>query len=135
MKIVISILIIAGVIFGGYKLWEYWDTTNENENRGHTSAATQVPSEQLQGLPRELEASLQQAQKGGTKTMKAWLEKVKSSKLVKDPRLGGIELDYVLLITKDDPLEAKRIFHDVKERTPPDSPLYPRIKALEKTYE
>lgn len=134
MKIVISILIIAGVIFGGYKLWEYWDTMKENENRSTTSTV-QVPSEQLQGLPRELEASLQQAQKNGPKAMKAWIDKVKSSRLVKDPRLGGIELDYLLLITKDDPLEAKRIFHDVKERTPPDSPLYPRIKALEKTYE
>ena len=135
MKIAITILIIAGVFFGGYKLWEYWDSMKENESRAATSTVVQISSEQLPGLPRELEPSLQQAQKGGPKTMKAWLDKVKSSRLVKEPRLGGIELDYVLIITKDDPLEAKRIFHDVKERTPPDSPLYPRIKALEKTYE
>ena len=135
MKIAITILIIAGVVFGGYKLWEYWDTMKEGESRASTSSVVQVASDQLPGLPKELEPSFQQAQKNGPKAMKAWLEKTKSSRVVKDPRLAAIELDYVLMITKDDPIEAKRIFHDVKERTPSDSPLYPRIKALEKTYE
>ena len=133
MKIVISILIIAGVAFGGYKLWEYWDTTNENE--GKSTTVQPISPGQLKGLPEKLEASLQQAQKGGPKAMKAWLEKTKPSGMVLDPRLAAIELDYVLMITKDDPVEAKRIFHEVKDRTPNDSPLYPRIKALEKTYE
>jgi hypothetical protein len=134
MKAVISILIVIGVIFGGYKLWEYWDTTNENEGKAPPTT-TQVSSEQLKGLPQKLEQSLQKAQKGGPKALKAWLDKTKPSGMVQDPRLAAIELDYVLMITKDDPLEAKRIFHEVKERTPTDSPLYPRIKGLEKTYE
>ena len=133
MKIVISILIIVGVVFGGYKRWEYWDATNENE--GKPTTVQPISAEQLKGLPQKLEPSLQQAQKGGPKAMKAWLEKTKPSGMVQDPRLAAIELDYVLMITKDDPVEAKRIFHEVKERTPTDSPLYPRIKALEKTYE
>ena len=134
MKAAIAILIVAGVIFGVYKGWEYWDTMKENETRVANSNTTQfTPSDQLPGLPKPLEKSLQQAQSGGPKTMKAWLDMYKPS--VKDPRLAAIELDYVLLITKDNPIEAKRIFRDVKARTSPDSPVYPRIQALEKTYE
>ena len=33
MKAAIAILIIAGAVFGAYKVWEYWDKTNENESR------------------------------------------------------------------------------------------------------
>jgi hypothetical protein len=63
------------------------------------------------------------------------LETTKQAKAVKDPRLAWIELDYVLMITKDDPVQAKRVFQDVKQRTPPESKIYPRIKSLEKNYE
>jgi hypothetical protein len=135
MKAVIAILIIAGVAFGGYKVWEYWDTMKESEGKRQTAASVEVSPDKLTGLPQKLEPTLQEAQKGGAKTLKAWLDKIKPAGLVKDPRLASIELDYVLMITKDDPIEAKRIFHQVKDRTPADSPLYPRIKALEKTYE
>jgi hypothetical protein len=39
------------------------------------------------------------------------------------------------MISVKDPVEAKKIFAEVKKRTPPDSPIYPRIKLLSKTYE
>jgi hypothetical protein len=135
MKAVITILIVVGVFFGAYKLWEYWDTMKESGTQGKTAQTVEVSPDKLTGLPEKLEPGLQEAQKGGAKTLKAWLDKTKPAGLVKDPRLASIELDYVLMITKDDPIEAKRIFHQVKDRTPADSPLYPRIKALEKTYE
>jgi len=54
---------------------------------------------------------------------------------VDDPRKAWIELDYVVGIAKDDPQKRKRIFADVKGRTPTTSPVYARIKTLEKTYE
>ena len=135
MKAVIAILIVVGVAFGAYKVWEYWDTMKESEGKRQTVATVEVSPDKLTGLPQKLEPSLQEAQKGGAKTLKVWLDKTKPAGLVKDPRLASIELDYVLMITKDDPIEAKRIFHQVKDRTPADSPLLPRIKALEKTYE
>jgi hypothetical protein len=40
-----------------------------------------------------------------------------------------------LLITRSDPAEAKKIFAEVKQRTPPSSPIWPRIAELEKTYQ
>jgi hypothetical protein len=44
-------------------------------------------------------------------------------------------LDYVVLVAKDDPAEARRVFTRVKTRTSTTSPVYPRIESLAKTYE
>src|SRR5258705_10658985 len=134
MKALITILIVVGVAFGAFKIWEYWEAV-ENEREKEKNPPAQITGERLDGVPYKLEASLQQAQKGGPKALKAWLEQTKRAGAVKDPRLAWIELDYVLMITKDDPLEAKKIFADVKQRTPPDSPIAQRIKSLEKNYE
>jgi hypothetical protein len=54
---------------------------------------------------------------------------------VKDPRLAWIELDYVVMLSPSDPVEAKKLFAQIKKRTPADSPIMPRIRSLEKTYE
>jgi len=44
-------------------------------------------------------------------------------------------LDYVLVAAPGDPAEARRVFAQVKARLTPRSPVYPRMKQLEKTYE
>lgn len=54
---------------------------------------------------------------------------------VADPRLASIELDYVVLVAREDIAEARKVFAQVKQRTPPASLVYPRIKQLEKTYD
>jgi len=41
----------------------------------------------------------------------------------------------MVLIARMDPVEAKKIFADIKDRIPTNSPIYPRIRQLEKTYE
>ena len=134
MKALITILIVVGVAFGGYKIWEYWDNV-EHEREMRANPPPEMTGDRLAGLPQQLEQSWRDAEKGGAKTLKPWLDKVKPTGMVKDPRLAWIELDYVLMITKDDPVQAKRIFAEVKQRTPSDSPVLPRIKALEKNYE
>ena len=50
MKALITILIIVGVAFGGYKMWEYWDTMKEREAKGNASALLQISSAQMSGL-------------------------------------------------------------------------------------
>jgi len=135
MKAVLTLLIIAGVLFGAYKMWEYWDTMDQQRISGAGTAGSSVvrsPSS-LPGLDYRYEESLATAQKGGAKSLKAWLDQYQS--LVQDPRLAWIELDYVLLVSKEDPIQAKRTFAKVKKRVPADSPVYQRIKDLEKTYE
>jgi hypothetical protein len=44
-------------------------------------------------------------------------------------------LDYVLLISHQDPAEARRIFKDIQDRTPTFSPVYDRVKRLEKAFQ
>jgi hypothetical protein len=136
MKALIAILIILVVGLGGWKLWEYWDNVSlQREASQRSGNNPNLVPEQLQGLPFQLEPTLREASKEGASGLKNWLEKYKKSPLVKDPRLAWIELDYVVLVSREDPLEAKRVFNEVKKRTPLDSPVYPRIKSLEKNYE
>lgn len=93
----------------------------------------EVRPQELQGVPSQLESSLAKAKEGGSKTMKAWLDAY--AKSVRDPRLASIQLDYVLLVAREDPVEARRVFAEVKKRTPANSPVYPRVKQLESTYQ
>ena len=135
MKALITILVVAAAIFGGWKLLDYWgELANEREARQQPSTSSIDPST-LQGLPPQMEAPLKEAYRKGAAGLKEWLEKYRRSPQVKDPRLAWIELDYVVLITHDNPAEAKRVFAGVKQRVSPQSPVYQRVKALEKTYE
>ncbi len=131
---VISVLIIAAVLFGGWGLFKYWETfENQKATEAKEAAAKTVVPEQLAGMPYELQASLDAAMKQGPQAMQNWLRTY--SRSLQDPRLAWIELDYCGLIYRNDPREAKRIFAAVKERTPANSPVRPRIEAMQKTYE
>lgn len=133
MKIAIGILILALIGFGGFKLWEYWDATEQNKIKPDPTANVQPQS--LQGLPQGLEQPLQDAQAKGPEAFREFIDNIKKSPLVKDPRLAWIELDYVVMLAGKDPAEARKVFRKVKERTPADSPVYARVKSLEKTFE
>ena len=133
MKIAIGILILALVGFGGYKLWEYWAQTEQN--KVVADPAANIRPESLQGLPQPLEPQLKEAQDKGPEAFREFIANIKKSPLVKDPRLAWIELDYVVMVARTDPAEAKRVFRKVKERVPADSPVYPRIQSLQKTFE
>lgn len=136
MKLLISILIILGVTVGGYKLWEHWNEVKEQGIAERKAAAgADINPEQLPGLPYQLANKLREAQQAGPDTFKRFIDGCKNFPDVKDPRLAWMELDYMVMISSTDPVEAKKIFFDVKKRTPADSPIYPRIKSLEKSYE
>ena len=135
MKIVIAIALVIGAVLGGWKLFEYWDEVSRDREAKQQASAVQVDPTRLEGLPSQFENSLQEAYKKGAPGLKEWLDQSKRLPQIKDPRLAWIELDYVVLISHDNALEAKRVFAAVKQRTSPGSPVYPRIKSLEKTYE
>ena len=80
-----------------------------------------------------LENTLAKAQQSGAAGLREWLNQYR--RYVADPRLAWIELDYCVLVARENPTEARRIFAEVKARVAPTSPVYPRIKQLEKTYE
>ena len=135
MSKLLSILMIAGVIYAGIKFNDYWkkvkaDQTSANGSGAATAAGP--PAHELPGLPPSFEASLAAAQKQGPLAMKKWLTAYRS--YIRDPRLAAIELDYVVLVGSSDLRDAKKIFASVQARVKPDSPLYKRVQALEKTY-
>ena len=135
MKVLIAVLVVAVVGFLGYKLYERWDETSREQDLKQAQASVRVDTRSLAGADSRLEPSLDEAYRGGARGLRAWLDQHQRSGLVKDPRLAGIELDYAVLLLAEKPREARKIFAAVKERTPRESPLYPRIEQLQKTFE
>jgi hypothetical protein len=134
MTKIIAALILIACLMGVYELFLYYDRIkNEEAVAKKEAAAAMVVGEQLPGVPQRLEPSLQAAQKEGASALKAWLKTYDS--MVQDPRRAWIELDYCVLVARSDPAEARRVYAAVKERTPPSSPVWQRLKQLEKTYE
>jgi hypothetical protein len=130
----IAALIIVAALYGGWELFLYWEKVkNEEETKQKQDAAAMVTGDQLPGMPYNLEASLQAARKRGAAGLRNWLKTHGQS--VEDPRKAWIELDFCVAVAREDPAEARRIFADVKERLGPSSPVWTRMKQLEKTYE
>jgi hypothetical protein len=131
----ITALIIAAVLYGGWQLFLYYDRvkSEDEEAQKKAAAAENFSPQQLSGMPYQLEQSLEAAQKQGAAGLRNWLKMYGSS--IQDPRKAWIQLDYCVDVSREDPAEARRIFAEVKSRTPDSSPVWKRIKKLEKTYE
>jgi hypothetical protein len=123
------------VLWVGWKIYDQWKSIKSEHPR--TAATETINPRNLPGIPDTmkdaLENSLDKAQRHGATGLREWLKIYRQC--VEDPRLAWIELDYCVLVARENPVEARKIFHDINERTPPTSPLYPRLKQLEKTYE
>lgn len=132
MKVLIVILVIAGAVFLGWKLTEQWQAS-KTEEEGKKPVITAAASTPMPGMRDSLEPALAEAQRKGTVGLRAFLDRY--GKYIQDPKLGAIELDYAVLMLKENPVEAKKVFARVKARTPLSSPIYERVKLLEKTYE
>ncbi len=135
MKALIAIVIIVGAAFGGWQIYSYWVEVHGKDKAKEQAAEVQpAPSgNQLAGLVPTLEPQLQAALQQGATGLRNFLTRY--GKTINDPRLGSIELDYVVLVARENPVEAKKVFTRVKQRTQPSSPNYTRVKQLEKTYE
>jgi hypothetical protein len=128
--VVVVVLVFKEVFLPFYERSKRGEVATQTETGGRPG---ELRGEDLAGLPTSLEASLQTAQGEGAKAMGEWLQKYRT--YAKDPRLAWIELDYVVLVSLQDAKEARRVFQGVKERTPPNSPVFERVKKLEKTYQ
>jgi hypothetical protein len=130
----IVVLMVVAVLYCGWHLFLYWDKVkNEQEVARKQEAAAVVIPEQLPGMPPQLEDSLRTAQQEGAAALRNWL-KVNGA-AIQDPRKAWIELDFCILLARENPSEARRIFAEVKERTPPASPVWPRINQLARTFQ
>lgn len=135
MKALISILIVLVVGFVGFRLFDHWEQVKERRVLEERAAkGKDINPEELQGMPWQLMAKYQDV-KSDPKKLGPFIESIRKLQGVADPRLAWIELDYVVMLSATEPLEAKRVFQAVKKRTATDSPIYPRIRSLEKNYE
>jgi hypothetical protein len=83
-----------------------------------------------------LETQYRDAMQGGVLSLRSFLERYRGTIYLSDPRLAWIEIDCALLLRYKDPLEAKRLFQQVKSRSKTgDATLQARIKDLEKSFE
>jgi hypothetical protein len=136
MKALIALLILLAAFWVSKQLYRsYRDVEKSHNTTEDASPAPEAaaPSSNLPGLPASLETSLSAAEKQGAAGLRDWLHNYRI--YAHDPRLAAIELDYVVLISHEDPAEARRIFEDVKNRTPTFSPIYERVKRLENTFQ
>ena len=133
MTMLISVFILVVVLFCGYQLWLKWESVQREEETKRKEAAAELNPSYLGGMPQQLEPSYQQALQRGNAAVRAWLKTYGPS--IQDPRKAWIELDFCVAITREDPSEARRLFKAIKDRTPPTSPIQPRLRQLEKSYE
>ena len=137
MNKLIGILLIVGALWGLWTLREmYLDSKRANPgaygDAAEEESATFDPRT-LKGLHYSLETPLIQATQGGAEGLKKFLNQYRAA--IHDPRLAWIQLDYCVLVASKDPAEARAVFAEVKQRTPTNSPVYPRILKLSKVYE
>jgi hypothetical protein len=134
IKTIIIIAVVAVVGLGAWQIFEYWEKVQDDKQTAQKEAAASVVNpDALPGLQPGWEVSLKAAEQGGAGALGNWLKTYGPS--VQDPRKAWIQLDYVVMISRDNPQEAKRIFADVRDRTPPSSPVWPRVHDLEKSYQ
>ena len=134
IKTIIIVIVVVAVGFGGWQLYTYWLNVQDEKAAAAKEAAAKVADPNtMQGVPGELQDSLQAAEQHGAVSLGSWLKLYDSR--IQDPKKAWVELDYVVMITRDNPKEARRIFGEVKDRTLPNSPVWPRIQGMEKTYE
>ena len=136
MKALIGVLIVLIVGFVGIRIYDHWEQVKERRVQDERAAkGADINPDTLPGMPWQLVPKLYEAQRSDAATFKRFLDSCKNFPDVKDPRLAWAELDYVVMVSAKDPVEAKKVFQAVKKRTPMDSLIYPRIKSLEKNYE
>ncbi len=130
MKALITFLLVAGIYLFGKSIYDQYKVKQHKEEAAAKAATG--PADGLEGMPSNFEPSLQAAQAQGAPALRAWIERYGSH--IQDPKLAAIQLDYVVLVSRSNPAEAKRIFQAVKPRIQKGSPLFDRVKRLDETY-
>ncbi len=134
MKFVITVIIIIGLSLGAWQIYQYWGKFKEQEAPPVSSGPAPISSgQELPGMPARLQGTLDASQQRGAAGLRDFLTTY--GKTIADPRLAWIQLDYVVLVAQSNPAEARKVFAQVKNRVAAGSPVYNRIKQLEKTYE
>ncbi len=133
MRYIYSFLLILLIAYGGWRLYRYWESVDSGSAKTEAASNVEIDPKTLDGLPPNLETSLAAASQQGPAAFRRWLDAY--SRSVQDPRLAWIQLDYVVMAAGEYPGAAKQMFDEVKNRLDASSPVYPRMKQLEKTFQ
>lgn len=133
MKFLMGVLVVVGLAMGAYQIYQYWGKYKTDDATVAAAAPQETSGDNLPGLPSNLEPIFQASKQRGVTGLRDFLKEYGNS--ISDPRLGWIQLDYVVLVASSNPTEARRVFSLVKTRIQPDSPVYSRVQQLAKTYE
>ncbi len=129
----IWVLIILVVGYVGYLLFQQWDKARlEHAGQKPEQAAALASGDSLAGMPGQLEGGYRTAKGNGPVALRTWFNA--NEKSIADPRKAWIELELCWALFRENPAEAKRIYAAVKGRVPPSSPVYGKVKELEKTF-
>lgn len=131
MTKLIAIFLVVLVIFCAWQGYKYLDRVQRDE--GQKATTSEVRSESLAGMPYQLNDGHHAAVQKGSAATRTWLKTYGS--MIQDPRKAWIELDFCVAIARENPAQARSLFREVKERTPQSSPVWPRVKQLERTFE
>lgn len=133
MKVLMVILLVLVAALGISQVVKVYQRSEAaSSGRDKPVAAPQSIAE-MYPLPPALEASLQAARAGGAQGMREWIGAHGGA--VQDPRRADVELDFARLLVPGDPAGARRLYQSVKARTPPDSPVAPKVKELSRLFE
>jgi hypothetical protein len=136
MKFVLLLLLVATVGFAVYRIsliYRSVPSDGRAQERVEERSAPAATDESLPPLSPPLEASLANATQAGPQALGQWLRQ--NGGWVPEPRLSAIHLDLAQMLVRSNPAEARRLYAAVKARTPPQSPLAPRLKQLSRTFE
>jgi|GEM_PF-533591 len=123
---------VASSMMGNYKSIQRQNGTAEVAPAGNSAPAA-AANQPLEGMAPQLQPSLDAAEAQGPTALKRWLDACRPR--LRDPKLGDIELDYAVALLRQNSIEARATYRAVKDRTPANSPLQPRLKSLSRTFE
>ena len=126
----IWVLILVVAAYVGYRLFQQWDQARlEHESWPRQSAAVET-GEGLAGMPAQLELSYREARSRGPAAFQDWFSQ--NERYLADPRKAWIEIELCKALIRENPAAAKKLYATVKERVASSSPVYPKVKELEK---
>lgn len=131
MRQFLTILLVAGLIWAGVYFKKFVDQ-KVKEGRPASEAVLETAPGKVRGMAPQLEASLEEAKRGGPDGLRDWLRVHRAE--VEDPRLADIDMDYIVLVGRTNPDEARRVLTALSRRMTPQSPVYKRFQQLEKVY-
>ena len=133
MKVIIAIVIVVGLCMGVWEIYTYWEDVQQAKHEKVKAIEAQAEADrQLPGMPQTLEGPLEASRRQGATGLRQFL--IRYGHTINDPRLASIELDFVVLVARENPVEAKTVFTRVEQRIDATSPVRKRIEQLEKTY-